>query len=116
MEDGKRYSPLDRESVHADMAEDPITTRRNLDRQPAVAQIHDGCDECATHLPVRVPNRLGKIRVSLQEVSDMLGLLPGSRALRMYVTDDPHTLMVIVESDTLPPVPEGSEAPYLQAN
>lgn len=113
--DGKRYSPFDPAEVHADMREDPHTTRRNIDRQPTVAQAHADCNECAQLAPPRAPNRVGKIRLTLQEVSDMLGLPAGSRALRMYILDDPHALAVIIESDELPPVPEGSETPYLHA-
>ncbi|MER7331683.1 hypothetical protein ABT339_08480 [Micromonospora sp. NPDC000119] len=95
------------------MADDPITTRRNLDRQPAVAAAHDGCADCATLLPPQAPNRVGKIQLTLQEVSDTFGLPAGARALRMYVQDDPHALVVVVESDDLPPVPDGAGTPYL---
>lgn len=113
VEDGKRYSPLDRDAVHADMTVDPITTRRNMDRQPGVAAAHDGCADCANLLPPQTPHRVGKLRLTLQEVSDMLGLPTGARALRMWVQDDPHALFVAVEGDDLDPVPDGQELPYL---
>lgn len=113
VQDGKRYSPLDRDSVHADMAEDPITTRRNMEQQPGVAKAHDGCAECVKLLPPQTPNRVGKIRLTLQQVSDMLGLPANARALRMFVDDDPHALFVVVEGDDLQPVPDGAELPNL---
>ncbi|MEU0078548.1 hypothetical protein ABZY58_11680 [Micromonospora tulbaghiae] len=113
VQDGKRYSPLDRQSVHADMAEDPIATRRNMEQQPAVARAHENCADCANLLPPQAPNRMGKIRLNLQQVSDMLGLPAGTRALRMFVDDDPHALFVVIEGDDLKPVPDGQELPDL---
>jgi hypothetical protein len=111
--DAKRYSPLDRDEVHADMAADPAATRRAVATQPAVAAAHRDCGTCAELLPVAVPARLGKLRLSMQELSDALGLPPGVRLLRMYVTDDPHDLCVVVEGAELEPVPDGQEAPHL---
>lgn len=111
--DGKRYSPFDRDEVHADMRVDPVATRRNIQRQPAVAHAHSACAECAEMLPPQTPNRVGKVRLTLQEVSDMLGLPATVRVLRMYVEPDPHALFVVVEGDDLQPVPDGQELPYL---
>lgn len=111
--DGKRYSPFDPDEVHADMRVDPAATRRNMARQPNVVGAHRDCEECAALLPPQVPARVGKVRLTLQEMSDALNLPAGVRVLRMFVVDDPHALCVVVEGDELEPVPDGVEAPYL---
>lgn len=111
----KRYSPLDRAEVHRDMQTDPVATARSVAAQPAVAEAHRDCAECATLLPARaaVPSRVGKVRLTLQQVVDGLNLPPGHRAVRMYASHDPQDLFVVIEGDGLEPVPPGQEAPVI---
>lgn len=114
--DGKRYSPLDRESVHADMREDPERTRRAVAAQPGVKAAHRGCEECVRLDPVLAwaQSRRAKVIATLPELAAVLGLPPSAQPLRMFVTDDPQVLHLVFSDDVLDPVPLDQEAPYAQ--
>lgn len=114
--DGKRYSPLDRESVHADMRIDPAATRRNVARQPGVAAAHRDCATCRELDPVTAwaHSRRAKVAVSMAELAELLGLPPHARPQRMFVSDDPQFLFLVFESDELEEVPLDVEAPFVE--
>lgn len=112
--DGKRYSPLDRESVHADMRIDPATTRRNMARQPGVLSAHRDCATCKELNPVLAwaETRRAKVVLTMPDIAAGIGLPPDARPVRMYVTDDPHLLHLVFESEELEPVSAEAETPF----
>ncbi|MEU1761287.1 hypothetical protein [Micromonospora sp. NPDC005652] len=109
----KRYSPLNRDSVHADMRADPVATRAAVRAQPGVREAHRGCEECERLDPLRrqTETRRQKVVLTLTEVASGLPLPPDARPVRMYVEHDPQYLCLIFESDSLEPVPLDSETP-----
>ena len=108
-----RYSPLDRESVHADMRRDPRGTRRAMSVQPGVLAAHRDCPVCAELDPVRAHDRVHQAQVllSMPELAAALGLPGDARPVRMFVTDDPPLLHLVIESDQLPPTPAAEPLP-----
>lgn len=113
--DGKRYSPLDRAEVHADMAVDWAATRRAILAQPLVAEAHRDCAECAGLAPAAppVPTRTGVVSLRLSDVASMLGLPAGYRVLYMHVVPSTQELRVVVGSDELHEVAYGAAPPHL---
>lgn len=109
----KRYSPLDRDEVHADLRVDPAGTRRAVERQPGVREAHRGCEVCA-ELDPRPPapfSRRAKVALSIAELAAGLPLPPDARPVRMYVDDDPQYLYLVFESAELDAVPLDQETP-----
>ncbi|TDC02105.1 hypothetical protein E1091_01495 [Micromonospora fluostatini] len=109
----KRYSPLDRDEVHADMRLDLVGALRALDRQPGVREAHRGCGVCEELDPPAPAEyvRQQKVVLTLGEVARGLPLPRGSRPVRMYVDDDPQRLWLVFECDSLPLVPLDEETP-----
>jgi hypothetical protein len=64
-----------------------------------------------------VPMRhTAKLRLNEDQILQALQLPEGMRVLRFDVTHDPVSIMVIVESPDLPPVPPECESPYAHAS
>lgn len=102
----KRYSPLDRDSVHADMRVDPEGTRAAVEQQPGVRSAHRGCVVCEELDPRRAQaySRRGQVLLSIADIAAGLNLPPDARPVRMFVDDDPQLLHLVFESDELEPV------------
>lgn len=101
---------------HRDLRTDQAGTAKAIANQPKVAEARKGCAECAALMAARAeaPRQLGKVRLTLQEVGELVGLPPNCRPRRMYVIDDPHDLCVVFESDALEPIPSAAEAPPIR--
>lgn len=112
--DGKRYSPLDRDSVHDDMRIALEQTLRAIAKQPGVKRAHEGCQVCAELNPRISYNtsRRAKVVLGLADVAAGLNLPPGARPIRMWVTDDPQLLQLVFEADELDEVLLNVETPY----
>jgi hypothetical protein len=98
-----------------------------------VAEAHEFCQQCRDIAAERAtspaadakasayPNldaaivahseRATKFVVSRANLARLLGLGAGERIVRMFVTDDPHLLNVIVSGEHYQPVPDGMETP-----
>lgn len=102
----KRYSPLNRDEVHADMRADPEGTRAAVAAQPGVLRAHKGCQTCEELDPRRAQefSRRAQVVMSISDVAAALPLPPDARPVRMYVLDDPQLLHLVFESETLEPV------------
>ncbi|MEU1762865.1 hypothetical protein [Micromonospora sp. NPDC005652] len=111
--DGRRYSALAPDEVHHDMRIDPAATRRNMQRFPSVVEAHRNCSTCAELAPVRemVPSRLGRLRLTLADLVEAVGLPVGYRAVRMYVDQRTQVLHLVIEGEDLDPLPPDVEPP-----
>lgn len=105
--DGRRYSPFAPDEVHADMRVDPGMTVRNMARNPDVLAAHRNCSTCAELTKDLAPatSRRAKVVITLPQLATALRLPTGCRISRMYVSDDPQLLHVVVEGEHLDEVP-----------
>lgn len=132
--DGHAYSLFDPEEIHRDMRIDLARARQVLRRSPAIADQHEFCPECKTiaqrQAAEQPPKPAGggsyanadeaitahseratKYAISRAHLARLLGLGRGERIARMYVSDDPQRLFVVVHGEHYQPVPDGAEVP-----
>ncbi|MFG3710902.1 hypothetical protein [Micromonospora sp. NPDC047730] len=112
----RRYSPFAPDEVHADMRANPGATLRAMTKNPAVVEAHRDCSTCAELTSALTPetSRRAKVTLSMPQLANALRLPPGTRAVRMYVTNDPHLLHLVVEGEHLDEVPLTAQTPLLQ--
>jgi hypothetical protein len=130
---GHAYSLFDPEEIHRDMRTDLTQARLVLARNQAVVEAHENCLECrdivemhdrdapADAPPTSYPSldaaivahsaRETKYVLTRANLARMLGLGPGERITRMFVTDDPQLLNVVIAAEHFSPVPDGAETP-----
>ncbi|MBF9135302.1 hypothetical protein I0C86_41360 [Plantactinospora sp. S1510] len=115
---GRRYSPLNRAEVHADMHNDPEGTRRAVAAQPGVAAAHRDCAECADLDPqaAYATSRRGQVVLDMPTIAAGLNLPPGARPVRMWVSDDPQLLHLVIEAPELEEALLAAATPYVMLN
>lgn len=113
---GKRYSPFDPDEVHADMREDPVTTARNVAKQPSVAEKHRSCEVCTELAPPGGPaaSRRAQVLLTMSQIAAAMQLPAGCRVVRMWVEPDPQLLHVEYEGPHLDLVPLDEPTPFVQ--
>lgn len=132
--DGHTYSLFDPEEVHRDMRIDLARATVVLRRSRAVFDSHEFCNECrgiaaqakAARQAAGEPSggyasldeaiiahseRRTRYVISRANLARLIGLGRGERVARMYVSDDPQLLHVIVDGEHHQPVPDGAEVP-----
>ncbi len=129
--DGHSYSLFDPEEIHADLRRDPVQTGVVLRRDPAVAGAHQDCGTCRLIRAEQAADpgapqqrystlddaiiahseRSTRVVISRANLARLLGLGPGERVTRMFVTDDPHLLNVVVSGEHYRSVPDGQPTP-----
>ncbi|MFI7608801.1 hypothetical protein ACIBTV_27325 [Micromonospora sp. NPDC049366] len=114
--DGKRYSPFDPDEVHADLRTDPATAMRSILLQPAVVEAHRDCSTCLDLTRELAPetSRRAQLRISIPQLATALRLPHGIRVARMFVSDDPQVLHVVIEGDALDEVPLIAPTPVVE--
>lgn len=112
----RRYSAFAPDEVHRDMEANPAATLRALAKSPAVAEAHRDCSTCAELTKALAPeaSRRARIVLSMPRLANALRLPPGTRAVRMYVTDDPQLLHLVIEGEHLDEVPLTEPTPRVQ--
>ncbi|WP_210935069.1 hypothetical protein [Micromonospora sp. C51] len=88
-------------------------TLRNMARNPNVVAAHRDCATCdeLTRGVAPQTSRRAKVVVSIPQLATALQLPPGVRLARMFVTDDPQALHVVIEGADLDEVPLTVETP-----
>jgi hypothetical protein len=133
--DGHSYSLFDPLEIHRDMREDPVQARRVMQRNKQILTAHEFCNECrdilASHdrlqadagsyvtlddAMVAHAERVAQYVVSRANLARMLDLGPGERIVRMYVTDDPQMLHVVITGEHFAAVVDGAQVPVLKAS
>lgn len=130
--DGHSYSLFDPEEIHRDLRLDPVRARTVMARSKQIQAAHEFCQECrdidrelsSTATPgehgsyesldaaiiAHAENRT-RFVISRANLARMLQLGPSEQVARLYVTEDPQLLHVIVTGEHFPPVPDGQETP-----
>jgi hypothetical protein len=133
--DGHTYSLFDPEEVHRDLQQDPQQTRRVMNRSKQILTAHEFCNQCrdinARHVREQGiaggyaslddaitahAERVTKYVISRANLARMLQLGPGERITRMFVSDDPYMLHVIIAGEHFDPVPDGRQIPVAKAS
>lgn len=136
--DGHAYSLFDPEEIHRDMRLDPSRARVVLARSRQVAEAHAQCVECRSIVAEQAANpspaaagatyanlddaiiahshRQTKFVLTRANLARLLQLGPGEHITRMYVSDDPQYLFVLVTGEHYQPVPDGTETPISRAS
>ncbi len=136
--DGQTYSMFDPEEVHRDLRMDHVRAQVVLSRSKGVAEAHEFCDECrviARELEDtdQAPSKAGGFAtldeailahterrvqwvISRANLAKLLGLARGERIQRMYLSDDPQALHVIVTGEHYPPVADGADTPTVKVS
>ena len=112
----RRYSAFDPGEVHRDMEANPAAAMRALAKNPAVAEAHKNCSTCAELTKALTPETSprAKVVLSMPQLVNALRLPPGTRAVRMYVSDDPQLLHLVLEGEHFDEVPLTAETPRAQ--
>lgn len=133
--EGHSYSLFDPAEIHRDLREDPVQARRVMQRSKQIMTAHEFCNACQDILAahekdqkiaggygslddaiVAHSERVAQYVVSRANLARMLQLGPGEQVVRMFVSDDPQVLHVVIAGEHFAPVPDGAPAPVLKAS
>lgn len=133
--DGHTYSLFDPGEVHRDLREDPAQARKVMNRSKQILTAHEFCNECRDVLAkhereqtlaggyesldeaiLAHAGREARYVISRSNLARMLQLGPGEVITRMYVSDDPHLLHVVIAGEHFPQVPDGAPTPVVKTS
>lgn len=133
--DGHTYSLFDPGEIHRDLREDPAQARKVMNRSKQILTAHEFCNECrelmAKHEREQTlaggyesldeailahAGREARYVISRSNLARMLQLGPGEVVTRMYVSDDPHLLHVVIAGEHFRQVPDGAATPVVKTS